>query len=200
MVIEPVPHCDWMIPAVLTCLCCFWPTGICAIISASKVVTSSVYVCLTKVNNNPQRGIAINFTNFSYFSSDSNPFRNMNTFLYLKANAAAARGDVTETHRLSSKARSLVIASFALGIIITGIVVTYRLLLARRYYQWVLIETVMDLHLFKTMWNTFIYDNLHGSVMNIFKLRIRYSLHTVCFVVILLTLTLILQQQQNVHW
>nr|XP_022288666.1 proline-rich transmembrane protein 1-like [Crassostrea virginica] len=87
MVIEPVPHCDWMIPAVLTCLCCFWPTGICAIISASK------------------------------------------------ANAAAARGDVTETHRLSSKARSLVIASFALGIIITGIVVTYRLLLARRYYQ-----------------------------------------------------------------
>ena len=93
--------------------------------------------------------------------------------MYLKANAAAARGDVTETHRLSSKARSLVIASFALGIIITGIVVTYRLLLARRYYQWVLIETVMDLHLFKTMWNTFIYDNLHGSVMNIFKLRIR---------------------------
>ncbi|XP_022288665.2 uncharacterized protein LOC111100846 [Crassostrea virginica] len=35
-VISPVPHQDWMVPAVLACLCCFWPTGICAIMSASK--------------------------------------------------------------------------------------------------------------------------------------------------------------------
>lgn len=31
----PVPQ-NWMGPAVLACLCCFWPTGICAIIAASN--------------------------------------------------------------------------------------------------------------------------------------------------------------------
>nr|XP_022287689.1 proline-rich transmembrane protein 1-like [Crassostrea virginica] len=85
MVIEPVPHRDWMTPAVLACLCCFWPTGICAIMSASK------------------------------------------------ANDAAARGDVAEAQRLSRTARGLVIASFVLGIIVTGMVVTFRLLLGSRY-------------------------------------------------------------------
>lgn len=28
---------DWMVPAVLSCLCCFWPTGICAIMAANNV-------------------------------------------------------------------------------------------------------------------------------------------------------------------
>ena len=69
MVIEPAPHRDWMTPAVLACLCCFWPTGICAIMSASKVIVSSVYVCLhvTKENKISQRGIAINLTKFFLF-------------------------------------------------------------------------------------------------------------------------------------
>ncbi|XP_062607895.1 transmembrane protein 233-like [Saccostrea cucullata] len=25
---------DWLVPAIFSCLCCFWPTGICAIIAA----------------------------------------------------------------------------------------------------------------------------------------------------------------------
>ncbi|XP_061180252.1 proline-rich transmembrane protein 1-like [Saccostrea echinata] len=25
---------DWLVPAILSCLCCFWPTGICAITAA----------------------------------------------------------------------------------------------------------------------------------------------------------------------
>ena len=54
-------------------------------------------------------------------------------FLYLKANDAAARGDVAEAQRLSRTARGLVIASFVLGIIVTGMVVTFRLLLGSRY-------------------------------------------------------------------
>ncbi|XP_061197438.1 proline-rich transmembrane protein 1-like isoform X2 [Saccostrea echinata] len=39
----PAPHVvaarrgnDWLVPAVLSCLCCFWPTGICAIVAASN--------------------------------------------------------------------------------------------------------------------------------------------------------------------
>lgn len=37
MVINRAPVTqNWMVPAVLTCLCCFWPTGICAIIAASN--------------------------------------------------------------------------------------------------------------------------------------------------------------------
>ncbi|CAC5385723.1 unnamed protein product [Mytilus coruscus] len=30
---EPRPF-NWLIPAILACLCCFWPTGICAIVAA----------------------------------------------------------------------------------------------------------------------------------------------------------------------
>ncbi|XP_078337874.1 proline-rich transmembrane protein 2-like [Crassostrea virginica] len=86
MVIELAPHRDWMVPAVLACLCCFWPTGIYAIMSASK------------------------------------------------GNAAAARGDVEEANRLSRTTRGLVIASLVLGIIVTGMVVTFQLLFWRRYY------------------------------------------------------------------
>lgn len=38
VVVNPVPPTkDWMVPAVLTCLCCFWPTGIFAIMAASRV-------------------------------------------------------------------------------------------------------------------------------------------------------------------
>lgn len=33
----PAPR-NWMVPAVLSCLCCFWPTGIFAIMFASKVI------------------------------------------------------------------------------------------------------------------------------------------------------------------
>ncbi|XP_011452862.3 proline-rich transmembrane protein 1 [Magallana gigas] len=37
MVINRAPVAqNWMVPAVLTCLCCFWPTGICAILAASN--------------------------------------------------------------------------------------------------------------------------------------------------------------------
>nr|XP_022289253.1 proline-rich transmembrane protein 1-like [Crassostrea virginica] len=35
-VIAPVPHQNWMVPAVLTCIFCFWPIGIFSIIYASK--------------------------------------------------------------------------------------------------------------------------------------------------------------------
>ncbi|CAC5385734.1 PRRT1 [Mytilus coruscus] len=30
---QPRPT-NWLVPAILTCLCCFWPTGICAILAA----------------------------------------------------------------------------------------------------------------------------------------------------------------------
>ena len=55
-------------------------------------------------------------------------------FLYLKANDAAARGDVEEANRLSRTTRGLVIASLVLEIIVTGMVVTFQLLFWRRYY------------------------------------------------------------------
>ncbi|XP_052065307.1 proline-rich transmembrane protein 1-like [Mytilus californianus] len=32
---QPRPS-NWIIPAVLACICCFWPTGICAIVAASN--------------------------------------------------------------------------------------------------------------------------------------------------------------------
>nr|XP_011426691.2 proline-rich transmembrane protein 1 [Crassostrea gigas]XP_011426692.2 proline-rich transmembrane protein 1 [Crassostrea gigas] len=35
-VVNRAQYRDWMAPAVLSCLCCFWPTGICAIIAASN--------------------------------------------------------------------------------------------------------------------------------------------------------------------
>ena len=34
---------DWIVPAVLACLCCFWPTGICAIYYACKVWLVFIY-------------------------------------------------------------------------------------------------------------------------------------------------------------
>ncbi|XP_061177688.1 proline-rich transmembrane protein 1-like [Saccostrea echinata] len=35
--VVPQPHQrDWMVPAILTCFCCFWPTGIVAILFAYK--------------------------------------------------------------------------------------------------------------------------------------------------------------------
>uniref|UniRef100_K1Q7R3 Uncharacterized protein n=1 Tax=Magallana gigas TaxID=29159 RepID=K1Q7R3_MAGGI len=33
---------DWMVPAVLSCLCCFWPTGICAIMAANNKMVSEI--------------------------------------------------------------------------------------------------------------------------------------------------------------
>lgn len=34
---------DWMVPAVLSCLCCFWPTGICAIMAANNASSAARY-------------------------------------------------------------------------------------------------------------------------------------------------------------
>ena len=36
-IITSETHQDWTIPAIISCLCCFWPTGIFAIWYASKV-------------------------------------------------------------------------------------------------------------------------------------------------------------------
>lgn len=129
MVIELAPHRDWMVPAVLACLCCFWPTGIYAIMSASKVITS-VYSCLTKENTNCYKPYQI----FLTFHQTVVSFEILTLFLYLKGNAAAARGDVEKANRFSRTTRGLVIASLVLGIIVTGMVVTFQLLFWRRYY------------------------------------------------------------------
>ena len=61
-------------------------------------------------------------------------FEILTLFLYLKGNAAAARGDVEEANRLSRTTRGLLIASLVLVIIVTGMVVTFQLLFWRRYY------------------------------------------------------------------
>ncbi|XP_062607894.1 transmembrane protein 233-like isoform X2 [Saccostrea cucullata] len=34
VVVAPPRGNDWLVPAIFSCLCCFWPTGICAIIAA----------------------------------------------------------------------------------------------------------------------------------------------------------------------
>ncbi|XP_062616094.1 proline-rich transmembrane protein 1-like [Saccostrea cucullata] len=36
VVVSQPPQRNWMVPAILTCLCCFWPTGIVAIYSAYR--------------------------------------------------------------------------------------------------------------------------------------------------------------------
>ncbi|XP_062571237.1 proline-rich transmembrane protein 1-like [Saccostrea cucullata] len=36
MAISRTARQDWTIPAILSCLCCFWPTGIFAIFAACK--------------------------------------------------------------------------------------------------------------------------------------------------------------------
>ncbi|XP_022287466.2 proline rich transmembrane protein 1B-like [Crassostrea virginica] len=35
-IVTSEPHQDWTLPAIISCLCCFWPTGIFAIWYASK--------------------------------------------------------------------------------------------------------------------------------------------------------------------
>lgn len=37
---QPRPT-NYLVPAILTCLCCFWPTGICAILAARSVSLSA---------------------------------------------------------------------------------------------------------------------------------------------------------------
>lgn len=86
VVVNPVPPTkDWMVPAVLTCLCCFWPTGIFAIMAASR------------------------------------------------ANSAAASGDVVEATAQSSRARTLVIVSIIVGIIVITVSVVLRVIYYSSY-------------------------------------------------------------------
>lgn len=86
MVMErtPAPQ-NWMGPAIFACLCCFWPTGLCAIAAASN------------------------------------------------ANEAAAKGNILEAERESRKARMYVGASVVIGIVITIIVVVYRVVLNSKF-------------------------------------------------------------------
>uniref|UniRef100_K1QFT1 Proline-rich transmembrane protein 1 n=1 Tax=Magallana gigas TaxID=29159 RepID=K1QFT1_MAGGI len=47
----PAPR-NWMVPAVLSCLCCFWPTGIFAIMFASKANTAAAQGNVEEANTN----------------------------------------------------------------------------------------------------------------------------------------------------
>lgn len=79
------PRTDYMVPAVLSCLCCFCPTGIFAILAASR------------------------------------------------ANSAAAEGDFVEAEAQSSRARTLVIISVVVGIIVIVLGIISRVVIYSAY-------------------------------------------------------------------
>lgn len=71
MVINRAPVTqNWMVPAVLTCLCCFWPTGIFAIIAASNV-NITVFILfvhlVTHIQNKKSYFLAILHPDFPLF-------------------------------------------------------------------------------------------------------------------------------------
>lgn len=76
---------DYMVPAILSCLCCFCPTGIFAILAANR------------------------------------------------ANTAAAEGDVVEAEVQSRRARTLVIISVVVGIIVIGLGIVSRVVIYSAY-------------------------------------------------------------------
>ncbi|XP_052709358.1 synapse differentiation-inducing gene protein 1-like isoform X1 [Crassostrea angulata] len=65
MVMEraPVTH-NWMGPAVLACLCCFWPTGICAIIAASNANEAAAYGDVLEAERQSRRARSYVTTSF----------------------------------------------------------------------------------------------------------------------------------------
>lgn len=86
MVVNTIrPRPDYMVPAVLSCLCCFCPTGIFAILAASR------------------------------------------------ANSAAAEGDVLEAEAQSRRARTLVIISVVVGIIVIVLGIVSRVVIYSSY-------------------------------------------------------------------
>ncbi|XP_061177632.1 proline-rich transmembrane protein 1-like isoform X1 [Saccostrea echinata] len=88
MVVAQPPQQDWMVPAILSCLCCFWPTGIFAILAANK------------------------------------------------AKNAAAVGDVAEAQEQSGRARTLVIVSVVIGVIVIALSVILRVVLYSSYSRY----------------------------------------------------------------
>ncbi|XP_048770717.2 calcium-binding protein P-like [Ostrea edulis] len=85
MVISQPPQQDWMVPAILSCLCCFWPTGIFAILAANR------------------------------------------------AKNAAAVGNAVEAQEQSRRARTLVITSVVIGIIVIGLSIVLRVIVYSSY-------------------------------------------------------------------
>ncbi|XP_062597179.1 proline-rich transmembrane protein 1-like [Saccostrea cucullata] len=81
MVVAQPPQQDWMVPAILSCLCCFWPTGIFAILAANK------------------------------------------------AKNAAQVGNVVEAQEQAGRARTLVIVSVVIGVIVIALSVILRVVL-----------------------------------------------------------------------
>uniref|UniRef100_K1PVS9 Proline-rich transmembrane protein 1 n=1 Tax=Magallana gigas TaxID=29159 RepID=K1PVS9_MAGGI len=108
------PTTDWMIPADLSCLCCFCPTGLLAIMASSRVAQpGSVPMVVNTTRPRTDYMVPAVLSCLCCFC----PTGIFAILAASRANSAAAEGDFVEAEAQSSRARTLVIISVVVGII-----------------------------------------------------------------------------------